>query len=143
MKVQEIKFRNLNDNYSILIGNNIVNLLPKKINELCPETQKIALIFDKNVSIKNKKATISKLKKYELFIFNFYANEKTKSLKYVNQLLDKLFKKNFNRSDLVISIGGGITGDTVGFVSSIFKRGINFINIPIITLHILYFLFFI
>jgi 3-dehydroquinate synthase len=31
---------------------------------------------------------------------------------------------------LIIAVGGGITGDVVGFISSIFKRGINFINIP-------------
>ena len=31
---------------------------------------------------------------------------------------------------MIISVGGGITGDVVGFLSSIFKRGINFINIP-------------
>ena len=37
---------------------------------------------------------------------------------------------NFNRSDLIIAAGGGILGDMVGFVSSIYKRGINFINLP-------------
>ena len=37
---------------------------------------------------------------------------------------------NFNRSDLIISVGGGITGDVFGFVASVYKRGINFINIP-------------
>ncbi len=130
MRVQEIKFKNLSDSYSILIGNNIINLLPKKINKLCPKTKKIAIIFDKNVSAKNRRTTLNKLKKYELFVFNFDANEKKKSLKQVSKLLDKLFQRNFNRTDLVIAIGGGITGDTVGFVSSIFKRGINFINIP-------------
>ena len=31
---------------------------------------------------------------------------------------------------MVIAVGGGITGDVVSFISSIFKRGINFINIP-------------
>ena len=30
MRVQEIKFKNLSDSYSILIGNNIINLLPKR-----------------------------------------------------------------------------------------------------------------
>ena len=44
--------------------------------------------------------------------------------------MKKLLKRNFNRSDLVISVGGGITGDLIGFVASIFKRGINFINVP-------------
>ena len=40
--------------------------------------------------------------------------------------MNKLLKLNFNRSDLVIGIGGGIIGDMTGFVSSIYKRGINF-----------------
>ena len=31
---------------------------------------------------------------------------------------------------MIISIGGGITGDMSGFVASIYKRGINFISIP-------------
>ncbi len=60
----------------------------------------------------------------------FNANEKNKSTKTVNHYLNALLSKNFNRSDLIIGIGGGITGDIAGFVSSIFKRGINFINIP-------------
>ena len=30
----------------------------------------------------------------------------------------------------MIGIGGGIVGDMSGFVSSIYKRGINFINLP-------------
>ena len=51
-------------------------------------------------------------------------------MKIVNHFLDVLLSKNFNRSDLIISVGGGITGDVSGFVASIFKRGINFINIP-------------
>ena len=48
----------------------------------------------------------------------------------MESFLNNLLSKNFNRSDLLISIGGGITGDVVGFAASIFKRGINFINIP-------------
>ena len=60
----------------------------------------------------------------------FKASEKAKSLNTVNFYLNTLLLKNFNRSDLVIAIGGGITGDMVGFVSSIYKRGLNFINIP-------------
>ena len=128
MRVQEIKFKNLSDSYSILIGNNIINLL-QKINKLCPKTKKIAIIFDKNVSAKNRRTTLNKLKNMN-YLFLILMLMRKKSLKQVSKLLDKLFQRNFNRTDLVIAIGGGITGDTVGFVSSIFKRGINFINIP-------------
>ena len=56
--------------------------------------------------------------------------KKINLLKTVNYFLKILLSKNFNRSDLIIAVGGGITGDVAGFVASIFKRGINFINIP-------------
>jgi len=130
MKNQEIKFRGLSHNYSIIIGNNTLNLLPKKINALCPKTKKIALIIDSKIPNKFKKRILEKLKNYDLLTMSFVANEKNKSFKKVNFYLNKMLSKNFNRSDLIISLGGGITGDVVGFVASIFKRGINFINIP-------------
>ena len=130
MECQEIKFRSLNQKYSILIGDNTINLLPRKIKSLCPNTKKIALIIDQNIPNKFKKIIKNKLKNYDLLILPFDASEKNKSLKKVDFYLNRILSKNFNRSDLIIGLGGGITGDVAGFVSSIFKRGINFINIP-------------
>ena len=130
MKPQEIKFKNLNQNYSIIIGSNVLKILPKKIKSLCPKTKKIALIFDNGVPNKFKKKISNQLRSYELLLYSFKAEEKTKSIKFVTLILNKLFKKNFNRSDLIIGIGGGITGDLTGFTASIFKRGVNFISIP-------------
>ena len=130
MKNQEIKFKNQNSYYSIFIGKNTLNFLPSKLNFLCPKTKNIAIIIDKKVPSKFKRILKNKLKKYNLLILPFSATEKNKSINTVNFYLKKLLAKNFNRSDLIIAMGGGITGDVAGFVSSIFKRGINFINIP-------------
>ncbi len=130
MKRQIINFKNKLSSYSIIIGENALDQLTKKISILCPKTRKIALIIDENVPVKFKNKFKKKLKKYELIFFSFKANEKGKSLITVNSLLNKLLFKKLNRTDLVISVGGGITGDVVGFVASIYKRGINFINIP-------------
>jgi 3-dehydroquinate synthase len=130
MKNQEIKFTSLNHNYSVLIGKNAINLLPKKIKSLCPKTTKIAIILDTNLPNKFKKIIENKLKNYDLLVLPFVVSEKSKSMKTVNFYLNKILSKNFNRSDLIIGLGGGITGDVAGFVSSVFKRGINFINIP-------------
>ena len=41
-----------------------------------------------------------------------------------------MLKNNFQRNDCLISIGGGITGDVSGFASSIYKRGMKFVNVP-------------
>ena len=130
MKIQEIKYKGLPHSYSILIGNKTLSLLPKKIRNLCPKTKKIALLLDRKVPDKLKKFLKNKLNKYELVVLNFNATEKSKSMKTVNSFLEKLFRLNFNRADLIIGIGGGITGDVAGFIASIYKRGINYINIP-------------
>ena len=128
MRNQEIKFKR--QGYSIIIGRNALNVLPKKIKILCPKAKKIALIIDKKVPLKFKKDLKNKLKNYNLSILSFNASEKNKSIDTISNYLKILLSKNFNRTDLVIGVGGGITGDTVGFVASIYKRGINFINIP-------------
>ena len=94
------------------------------------KVKKIALIIDKKVPQKFTKNLKNKLKNYNLSMLSFNASEKNKSIDTINNYLKILLSKNFNRTDLVIGVGGGITGDTVGFVASIYKRGINFINIP-------------
>ncbi len=130
MKNQEIKFKGKNNSYSVIIGKSSISILPKKIKLLCPKTKNIAFIIDKNVPKKFRAILNKKLKNYNLFFLPFSASEKNKSLNLVNYYLKILLSKNFNRTDLIIGIGGGITGDVTGFVASIFKRGINFINIP-------------
>ena len=130
MNINKIDFKNLNKKYSILIGDNIYGILSSKIKTLCPKTRKIALIFDKGVPYYYKRKIIKNLKNYYVHVYNFNASEKTKSIKSVTLLLDKLLSKNFNRADLIIGIGGGITIDFSGFIASIFKRGINFISMP-------------
>ena len=58
MKSQEVKFKSSSQNYSVIIGNNTLNLLSKKIKILCPMTKKIALIIDSRIP--NKFKTIVK-----------------------------------------------------------------------------------
>ena len=130
MKNHEIKFKDPLNKHSILIGKNTLKFLPKRIKLLCPGVKKIALIIDKNVPSKFRKILNNSLKGYNKVFFRFDANERVKSFKSVDVYLNKLLEKNLNRSDLIIGVGGGITGDTVGFIASIYKRGINFINIP-------------
>jgi len=130
MKNQEIKFKNKNSKYSILIGKNALNELPAKLKSLCPNAKNAAIILDKKIPSKFKKIIKNKLKNYNLLILPFSANEKNKSINIVNYYLKLLLSKNFNRSDLLIAVGGGVTGDVAGFVASIFKRGINFVNVP-------------
>ncbi|SVB07815.1 uncharacterized protein METZ01_LOCUS160669, partial [marine metagenome] len=39
-------------------------------------------------------------------------------------------KKNFDRGDAIIAVGGGVVGDISGYVASSYMRGIQYIQIP-------------
>ena len=93
MKKIEIKVKNNNFDYSIVIGNNILDILPKKIKILCPNAQKIAIVTDKNVPSKFKKKIRKMLKSYEVFIFEYDSSEKTKSFSQTKNLLEKWRRK--------------------------------------------------
>ncbi|MEK7635741.1 MAG: hypothetical protein AAB405_01465 [Patescibacteria group bacterium] len=58
------------------------------------------------------------------------ASEKSKSLEFLNSVLERCFKFGVNRRSCIIAIGGGIVGDIVGFFASVYMRGIDFIFIP-------------
>ena len=126
MKINRLKAKD----YSIIIGKNSSSSLPIEIKNHCPQCKNIALIIDKKIPKKFIFKLQKKLKKYKIFIFNVSSSEKIKNLNQVNLIINKLLKLNFNRTDLIIAIGGGIIGDMTGFAASIFKRGINFINLP-------------
>jgi 3-dehydroquinate synthase len=130
MKTTKLKIKNLNSDYTIVVGRNILNQIPKQIKILCPGVQKIALVADKNVPKKFKIKLKHYLKKYNVYTFEYAVNEKFKSFINVNKLVEKCLANNFNRNDVLISLGGGILGDYSAFAASIIKRGINFINIP-------------
>ena len=130
MKISKIHVKNKNTDYSIFIGNGAIKLLSKQIKILCPKTKKIGLILDKNIPKKYKREIRKQIKNYKVFVHEYFPSENLKSFNEANKLVEKLLKNNLNRNDVMIAAGGGIIGDLVGFAASIYKRGVNFINLP-------------
>jgi 3-dehydroquinate synthase len=56
--------------------------------------------------------------------------EETKSFAGLADLCDALLALELDRSDRIVAFGGGVVGDLAGFAAAIFKRGIDFIQIP-------------
>ena len=126
MKISQLKAKD----YSVVVGKNSISSLSSEIKSHCPKCKKIAVFFDKKIPKKFLTKIKKNLKKYKIFIFLISPSEKIKNFNYSSSLIDKLLKLNFNRADLIIGVGGGIVGDMSGFIASIYKRGINFINLP-------------
>jgi len=116
--------------YPIIIGLNLINNLAKIFKKNSIRFNKCLLVIDSKVPKAQLKKILKSLERKKINIHFFNANEINKNQLSVNKILEILLKKNFQRNDCLISVGGGITGDVSGFASSIFKRGIKFINIP-------------
>ncbi len=130
MKPIKLKIKTKSQEYSIVIGSNLISNILKIAKNNSLTFKKCLLIVDTNIpKIKIFKIKKSLLKK-NLYIHFFKASEINKNQKNVNKILEILLNKNFSRNDCLISIGGGITGDVSGFAASIFKRGLKFINVP-------------
>jgi len=56
--------------------------------------------------------------------------EGSKSLAVASQLYDQLAAANFDRSSLVVALGGGMVGDLAGFVAATWMRGLPFVQVP-------------
>jgi 3-dehydroquinate synthase len=56
--------------------------------------------------------------------------EQTKSFEGLADVVDRLLALELDRGDLVAAFGGGVVGDLTGFAAAIYKRGIDFVQIP-------------
>lgn len=58
------------------------------------------------------------------------ANETSKSMAEAEKVLSQLAALNIDRQAVLIALGGGVVGDLTGFVASVYKRGVRFIQVP-------------
>tara|TARA_B110000114_G_C15066883_1_gene387830 strand:+ start:540 stop:1646 length:1107 start_codon:yes stop_codon:yes gene_type:complete len=130
MNIIKLQVKTRKEKYPIIIGNNILYKLQKLLKENLINFNQCLIVVDKNVPKKLLNKVLNSFSEKKVFIYYFTANEKNKNQKSINKILSLLLSKNFNRTDCLISIGGGITGDVSGFAASIFKRGLKFVNIP-------------
>ena len=117
--------------YKIIIENSF-NTLIENLKELNIENKKICIVTEKYVAgiylerissilYENCKAVSS---------YVFKPGEKHKTLNTVQGIYEHLINEHFDRNDLLIALGGGVTGDLTGYVASTYMRGIDFIQIP-------------
>ena len=99
--------------YDIVIDRGLLPRVGSRIKTLLPKTEKIAVITDSNVG-------------------PLYASLLQESLENAgfSVVYDGLATAGLTRSDALIALGGGVTGDMGGLAAATFLRGIPFIQIP-------------
>jgi len=130
MKVLKLTINTKSEKYPILIGSNLLSNISEILKKHLITFHKCLLIIDKNVPTKKINIIKKNFRNKKIFSHKFNATETNKNQKSIDKILEILLKKNFSRQDCIISIGGGITGDISGYAASLFKRGLQFVNIP-------------
>ncbi|MDJ0626564.1 MAG: 3-dehydroquinate synthase [Candidatus Caenarcaniphilales bacterium] len=134
-KLIDILINRKSINYSIDIDENNLEKLPLLIKSklhLVPPYPKLFLLTHHNLNSLYGNKIVKKLNEEGFEIFTELVNngESVKSWKNAEKLLTRMIENKLGRNAIVIALGGGVIGDLAGFISAIYNRGIDFIQIP-------------
>ena len=122
---------NASTEYDVLIGEGLIDHageLTKKAIKPC----KAAIISDDTVDeLYGDRVQISfNYSGFDTVRYSFPAGEASKRVETLSEILEFLAEQRLTRADIVVALGGGVTGDMAGFAAAVYARGIRFVQIP-------------
>lgn len=117
--------------YNIIIGNGLLKETGTLIKNAV-KTCRAAVITDSNVAPLYLGTAAGSLEQagFGVKTYVFPAGETSKNHKTLIGIYEFLARNGFTRSDVIVALGGGVTGDISGFAAATFMRGMNFVQIP-------------
>lgn len=117
--------------YDIFIERGILDSCGKYVKQLSG-AKRVTIISDSNVAALYKWRVINSLSQagFEVTTHVFPAGEESKNLNTIAEMYNTLANFGMTRKDIVVALGGGVTGDMAGFAAATYLRGIDFIQIP-------------
>lgn len=118
--------------YDILFAKNFDELPEELAEKFQTPSRKLCIVTDSQVAslyadkVKELLEPVSR----KTVVFTFSAGEESKTLDTVRELYTFLIQEKFDRSDMLIALGGGVVGDLTGYAAATYLRGIDFIQIP-------------
>ncbi|MBQ2933140.1 MAG: 3-dehydroquinate synthase [Clostridia bacterium] len=113
-----------NGGYNIYLERGAIN----RANEYFNLDRNVLVVTDSGVPREYAEAVAAGAK--ESIIIVFPEGEASKNFDTYKSILEALVQGDFTRTDCVVAVGGGVTGDMAGFAAATFMRGIDFYNIP-------------
>ena len=122
---------NASTSYDVLIGEGLIDKsgeLTAKVVKPCP----CMIVADDTVDeLYGDRVQISfSYAGFDPRRFAFPAGEASKNLDTLGEVLNAIGAAELSRGDLVVALGGGVTGDMAGFAAAIYARGVRFVQLP-------------
>lgn len=117
--------------YDINIERGIIDKCGEYVKALS-KAEKTIVISDSNVAPLYQWRVVNSLQKEgcKVKTYTFKAGEASKHIGTITEMLSAMADFKMTRKDLVIALGGGVTGDMAGFAAACYMRGVDFIQIP-------------
>jgi len=127
----EVSLKAEERSYKIYIANGLISQIGST-KDVTWRGQKVFILTDPTVRDLYLEKVQKSLEQAGAVVFSktMAAGEASKCLGDVERIYGQMFADNLNRDSILICLGGGVIGDLGGFVASIYKRGIPFIQIP-------------
>ncbi len=114
----------------IFIGENALNSLPDWLGAHVT-SKRVFVLVDHQTELSCLPLFISVMhSRYEIVKITIPAGERNKTLELCVYVWNRLLDYNAVKSDVLISLGGGMITDLGGLAASLYKRGMNFVHIP-------------
>jgi 3-dehydroquinate synthase len=117
--------------YDILIQPGLLKQLGERLKDLGVRG-KVGVVTDRHVAKHYLPGILNILRRrgIEGVPIVLAPGERSKTLKTIEHILDQLARGRFERSSLLLALGGGVVGDLAGFAAAVYQRGIPFVQIP-------------
>ena len=117
--------------YEVKIGAGLLPSLGAQV-RACTRAKRCAVIAGENVFPLYGETALQSLHTagFEAMELVLPAGEATKNLLHYGEILSFLAENRFTRTDCVIALGGGVTGDLAGFAAATYQRGLSFVQVP-------------
>ena len=118
--------------YDIEIGAGLLPTVGTKVAALVPKAQRAVIVSDSNVAPLYGETLQRSLNEAGLpaTIVTIEAGEQSKNMQVLSQVLEQIAESGLTRSDVLVTLGGGVVGDLGGFAAASFMRGIAFVQVP-------------
>ncbi len=117
--------------YDVLVGTGLLERAGSIIREVCAGSRAV-VATDSNVGPLYAHIVAASLAEagFEASVFTFEAGESSKRATTYVELLEFMAERELTRSDVVVALGGGVTGDLAGFAAATYMRGCDLVQMP-------------
>jgi 3-dehydroquinate synthase len=131
--VQKIRVRTKPNSYVVQVGAGLLRRAGREVRRVLPSSgSRVFVITSPNVRRHWGEALEKSLRDARLpfEVLEMHDGEPAKRLHTVEQLAESLVDAKADRKSLLVAFGGGVVGDSAGFLAAVFMRGIAVVQIP-------------